>query len=245
MNRRTFFRTSLQAAAGIGIASTLLPGAAKAAHRLGLFAHTLPPLPYAYDALKPAISEEIMRLHHGKHHQAYVDNLNKALANHADLAALSVEQLLAQLDRVPANIRTTVRNNGGGHANHSLSWTLLTPKPGRPPVRTLERINASFGTFSQFQSQFEAAAKGVFGSGWAWLVRQPDGKLAINTTANQDSPLMPADWNGGNAPAQPVLGLDVWEHAYYLQYQNRRPEYVSAFWSIVNWQRVDELLFAK
>jgi superoxide dismutase, Fe-Mn family len=196
-------------------------------------AYELPPLPYAKDALEPYIDATTMDIHHGKHHAAYVTNVNKAITGKADLEQKSVEDLIRNLDAVPADIRTAVRNNGGGHANHSLFWRLLAPKAGGVPGGRLgDAIQAAFGSFDAFREKFEAAGLGRFGSGWAWLVLN-QGKLEVVSTANQDSPLM------GKAVAGvegiPVLGCDVWEHAYYLKYQNRRADYLKAFWSVVNW----------
>ena len=191
---------------------------------------TLPPLPYDYNALEPHIDEQTMRIHHDKHHDTYVKNLNAALEGHADLARKSIEDLLAHLDSVPENIRTAVRNNGGGHANHTLFWEVMRPGGPREPAGALaEAINATFGGLAQFKEQFAKAATTRFGSGWAWLV-SGKGKLAIESTPNQDSPLME-----GKAP---LLGLDVWEHAYYLKYQNKRPDYIAAWWNVVNWDEV-------
>ncbi|AEH53765.1 MULTISPECIES: superoxide dismutase SodA [Heyndrickxia] len=195
--------------------------------------YTLPQLPYAYDALEPYIDKETMNIHHTKHHNTYVTNLNKALEGHDDLASKSVEDLISDLNAVPEEIRTAVRNNGGGHANHSLFWTLLSPNGGgEPKGALLDAINSKFGSFEKFKEQFAAAAAGRFGSGWAWLVVH-NGELEIMSTPNQDSPL--------SEGKKPVLGLDVWEHAYYLKYQNRRPEYISAFWNVVNWDEVEKL----
>ncbi|MGG3735318.1 superoxide dismutase SodA [Heyndrickxia coagulans] len=195
--------------------------------------YTLPKLPYAYDALEPYIDKETMNIHHTKHHNTYVTNLNKALEGHDDLASKSVEDLISDLNAVPEEIRTAVRNNGGGHANHSLFWTLLSPNGGgEPKGALLDAINSKFGSFEKFKEQFAAAAAGRFGSGWAWLVVH-NGELEIMSTPNQDSPL--------SEGKKPVLGLDVWEHAYYLKYQNRRPEYISAFWNVVNWDEVEKL----
>ncbi|GER66908.1 superoxide dismutase [Mn] [Weizmannia acidilactici] len=195
--------------------------------------YTLPQLPYAYDALEPYIDKETMNIHHTKHHNTYVTNLNKALEGHDDLAAKSVEDLIADLDAVPEDIRTAVRNNGGGHANHSLFWKLLSPNGGGEPKGALaDAINSKFGSFEKFKEQFSAAAAGRFGSGWAWLVVN-NGELEITSTPNQDSPL--------SEGKKPILGLDVWEHAYYLKYQNRRPEYIAAFWNVVNWDEVAKL----
>ncbi len=194
-------------------------------------AHTLPDLPYADDALEPHIDAKTMIIHRTKHHQAYVTNLNNALAGHAELEAMSVEQLCQNLDKVPEAIRGAVRNNGGGHWNHSLFWVLMGPgKGGAPSGKLAEAIDAAFGTFDKFKEEFKKAALGRFGSGWAWLVSK-DGKLAIASTPNQDNPLM--DGSG-----TPLLGLDVWEHAYYLHYQNLRASYIDAWWNVVNWDEV-------
>lgn len=202
-------------------------------------AYELPALPYAHNALEPHIDEMTMQIHHGKHHQAYITNANNALADHADLAAHSVEDLIKNLNAVPEGIRLAVRNNAGGHANHSLFWQLLAPNAGGAPTGDLAAaIDAKWGSFDNFKAEFKKAATGRFGSGWAWLVVS-GGELEIMSTPNQDSPLMP-DY-GGKAP---ILGLDVWEHAYYLKYQNRRPDYVDAFWNVVNWAKVAELYAA-
>ena len=196
-------------------------------------AHTLPQLPYAFDALEPHIDAKTMEIHHGKHHQAYVTNLNAALEKAPEAAGRPIEELLANLDSVPESVRTAVRNNGGGHWNHSLFWTLMAPNAGGTPSGSLaSAIDSSFGSFDEFKSKFAAAAGGRFGSGWAWLVRKGDG-LAITSTPNQDNPLM-----DGTAAGDVLLGLDVWEHAYYLKYQNRRPDYVTAWWNVVNWGEV-------
>lgn len=198
--------------------------------------YQLPELPYAYDALEPHIDKETMNIHHTKHHNTYITNVNNALEGHDELAAKSVEELVANLDVVPENIRMAVRNNGGGHANHSLFWTILSPNGGGEPTGDLAAaINAKFGSFDTFKEQFAAAATTRFGSGWAWLV-VTGGELEVTSTPNQDSPLMEGK--------TPVLGLDVWEHAYYLNYQNRRPDYVSAFWNVVNWDEVSKLYAA-
>ena len=197
-------------------------------------AHELPTLPYAFDALEPHIDAQTMQIHHGKHHQTYVTNLNNALANHPDLQSKSVEDLIKDLNALPEAIRTAVRNNGGGHANHSLFWTLLAPNAGGAPTgKAAEAINGAFGSFDTFKEQFAKAATTRFGSGWAWLVSS-SGKLAIESTANQDSPIMEGK--------KPIIGLDVWEHAYYLKYQNRRPDYLGAWWNVVNWAEVNKLL---
>ena len=194
--------------------------------------YTLPDLPYAYDALEPYIDEETMHLHHDKHHNTYVTNLNAAIEKHPELGEKTVEELLADFSSVPEDIQTAVRNNGGGHANHTFFWEILGPNAGGEPTGAIkEAIEETFGSFEDFKEEFKTAATGRFGSGWAWLVVN-DGKLAITSTANQDSPLMDGQ--------TPVLGLDVWEHAYYLKYKNVRPDYINAFWSVVNWDKVNE-----
>jgi len=199
-------------------------------------AYELPPLPYAKDALEPYIDAMTMEIHHDKHHGAYVTNVNKAIAGKADLEQKSVEDLIGNLEAVPPDIRNAVRNNGGGHANHSMFWKLLAPKAGGAPGGALaEEIAKTFGSFESFKEKFEAAGLTRFGSGWAWLVLNR-GKLEICSTANQDSPLMGKIVTG--AEGVPVLGCDVWEHAYYLKYQNRRGEYLKAFWNVVNWPQV-------
>jgi Fe-Mn family superoxide dismutase len=199
-------------------------------------AYELPPLPYPKDALEPYIDATTMEIHHSKHHGAYVTNVNKAIAGKPDLEKKTVEDLIGNLDAVPADIRTPVRNNGGGHANHSLFWKLMAPKAGGVPSGKLASdINAAFGGFDAFKEKFEAAGMGRFGSGWAWLVVN-HGKLEIASTANQDNPLMGKAVCG--AEGRPILGCDVWEHAYYLKYQNRRAEYLKAFWNVVNWPQV-------
>lgn len=200
-------------------------------------AYQLPTLPYAYDALEPHFDRQTMELHHTKHHQTYVTNANGALEKlPAELAELPVDELVQQLDKVPEAQRGVLRNNAGGHANHSLFWSVLTPSSAKVPTSEVaEAINDAFGSFEQFQEAFETAAKGRFGSGWAWLVVK-DGQLEVVSTANQDSPLMSKAFGGFDAT--PILGLDVWEHAYYLNYQNRRPDYIKAFWNLVNWDEV-------
>jgi Fe-Mn family superoxide dismutase len=199
-------------------------------------AYELPPLPYPKNALEPHIDAQTMEIHHDKHHAAYVTNVNKAIAGKADLESKSVEQLIGNLDAVPADIRGAVRNNGGGHANHSFFWKLLGPKAGGAPSGKLaDEIKAAFGGFDAFKEKFEAAAVSRFGSGWAWLVVN-HGKLEIVSTANQDNPLMGKAVSG--AEGAPILGVDVWEHAYYLKYQNRRAEYLKAIWNVVNWAGV-------
>jgi Fe-Mn family superoxide dismutase len=193
---------------------------------------TLPALPYAADALEPHIDAATMQIHHGKHHNAYVTNLNAAIEKAPELASWSLEELLSKLDKVPESVRTAVRNNGGGHWNHSLFWQLLAPGGGGEPTGDLAAaIKASFGDFARFKEQFTAAAMGRFGSGWAWLIRKGGG-LVITSTPNQDNPLME-----GVAPRDVLLGLDVWEHAYYLKYQNRRADYIAAFWNVINWAK--------
>jgi len=200
--------------------------------------YTLPKLPYAYDALEPYIDAQTMQIHHDKHHQAYVDNLNKAIGGDPALAKLNVEELLQRLDTLPAAVRTQVRNQGGGHANHSLFWQILAPasQSGKPGEKLAEALNQGFGGQERFEGALRTAALSVFGSGWAWLAADGSGKLAIETSANQDSPL--------SSGRHPILGIDVWEHAYYLKYQNRRPEYVAAFFHVINWDFVSQR-FAK
>ena len=196
-------------------------------------AHTLPPLPYAANALEPHIDAQTMEIHHGKHHNAYVTNLNAALEKAPELADKSLDDLLRNLNSVPEAVRTAVRNNGGGHWNHSQFWKTMGPNGGGGPTGKLaDAINAAFGDFEKFKEAFNAAGVGRFGSGWVWLVNE-GGKLAITSTPNQDNPLM-----DGKAP--PILGNDVWEHAYYLKYQNRRPDYVAAWWNVVNWQAAED-----
>ncbi|GGE74091.1 superoxide dismutase SodA [Priestia taiwanensis] len=195
--------------------------------------YELPQLPYAYDALEPHIDKETMNIHHTKHHNTYITNVNVALEGHEALASKSVEELIANLDEVPEAIRTAVRNNGGGHANHSLFWTLLSPNSGGQPTGNVAAaIESTFGSLDAFKEKFAAAAATRFGSGWAWLVVN-NGALEVTSTPNQDSPIMEGK--------TPILGLDVWEHAYYLNYQNRRPDYVGSFWNVVNWEKVEEL----
>ncbi|MCF6408490.1 superoxide dismutase [Pseudalkalibacillus salsuginis] len=194
--------------------------------------YELPALPYEFNALEPHIDEETMKIHHGKHHNTYVTKLNSALEGHADLQDKGIDSLVSNLDAVPENIRTAVRNNGGGHANHTLFWQLLSPNGGGTPTgEVADAINSKFGSFEKFQDEFTAAATGRFGSGWAWLVVN-NGELEVTSTPNQDTPLMDGK--------TPILGLDVWEHAYYLNYQNRRPDYIAAFWNVVNWDEVEK-----
>ncbi len=199
-------------------------------------AFTLPALPYAYDALEPYIDTCTMHIHHTKHHGGYTRKLNAALAQYPEWEEKSIEEILADLSALPEAIRTAVRNNGGGYYNHSLFWTIMSPNGGGEPTGALRAaLEETFGSFAAFQQQFETAAKTRFGSGWAWLVVTDDGRLAVGSTPNQDNPLM-----RGVAPliGTPILGLDVWEHAYYLRYQNRRPAYIQAWWQVVNWDEV-------
>ena len=194
-------------------------------------AYSLPNLPYAHDSLEPLIDSATMLIHHGKHHQAYINNVNKALEAHPDLAAKSVEDLVRGLASVPEAVRNVVRNNGGGHANHSLFWEILSPKGGGAPSGELgAAITATFGSLDAFKEKLAAAGTTRFGSGWAWLSVDANGALVVESTANQDSPL--------SEGRTPILGLDVWEHAYYLKYQNRRPDYITAFFNVVNWSEV-------
>lgn len=193
----------------------------------------LPKLPYEYNALEPFIDETTMRLHHTKHHQTYVDKLNEALKGHMDLEQMDIESILKDLNQVPEEIRTKVRNMGGGHANHTQFWNWMAAKTGSMPTGKSEKaITENFGTFETFKEQFSTAANGIFGSGWAWLVVTPENKLEIVTTQNQDTPL--------SVGKKPILGLDVWEHAYYLKYQNKRPEYTEVWWNVVNWEEVEK-----
>ena len=199
-------------------------------------AFKLPNLPYPYNALEPHIDSQTMEIHHGKHHNAYVTNLNKAIEGKSDLESKSIEELISNISRLPKDIQTAVRNNGGGHANHSLFWTILNSKEGGEPQGKLaDAIKNDFGTFQAFKEKFSSAAATRFGSGWAWLT-VTDGKLCICSTPNQDNPLMDI----AECKGTPILGLDVWEHAYYLKYQNRRPEYIAAFFNIINWSQVAE-----
>jgi len=195
--------------------------------------HTLPPLPFAANALEPSIDAKTMEIHHGKHHAAYVDNLNKALKDLPELAPKPVNELIANLSIVPEAVRTMVRNNGGGHSNHTFFWQLLTPGGATTPVGKLaDEIAKTFGSFQEFQTKFEAAGLGRFGSGWVWLIKNKNGALEIVSTPNQDSPIMDG--------SQPIIGNDVWEHAYYLNYQNRRADYLKAWWNVVNWDQAEK-----
>jgi Fe-Mn family superoxide dismutase len=242
MNRRKFIVGTGIVGAGLLGASNAAPGllhadtATEFAPNLNLeekpLAFTVPPLSYPFDALEPHIDAKTMEIHHDKHHGAYVTNLNKALEGHADLQSKSLEDLLKGLDSLPDSIRNAVRNNAGGHWNHSLFWTQLKKGGGGEPKGDLAAaIKQTFGAFADFQAKFAAAGTGRFGSGWAWLLVK-DGKLAIDSTPNQDTPI--------SLNAKAVLGLDVWEHAYYLKYQNRRPEYVEAWWNVVNWEEIEK-----
>jgi superoxide dismutase, Fe-Mn family len=196
-------------------------------------AHELPPLPYDFSALEPHIDTLTMQIHHGKHHQAYVNNLNTALEKHPNLQGKSAEELLRNLASVPDDIRATVRNNGGGHVNHTMFWKMMAPNAGGAPTGAVaDAITSSFGSVDAFKEQFAKAGVGRFGSGWAWLI-DTGGKLSIESTANQDNPI--------SEGKKPILGVDVWEHAYYLKYQNRRPDYINAWWNVVNWAEVNRL----
>jgi Fe-Mn family superoxide dismutase len=200
-------------------------------------AFTLPALPYAADALEPHIDKQTMEIHHGKHHNAYVTNLNAALEKAPELQSKSIEDLLKDISSVPEAIRTAVRNNGGGHANHSMFWQIMAPKAGGAPTGAIaDAITSSFGGFDKLKEEFKKAAIGRFGSGWAWLIAS-SGKLTIESSANQDSPVMEGK--------KIVMGIDVWEHAYYLKYQNRRPDYIDAWWNVVNWAEVNKRLAGK
>jgi Fe-Mn family superoxide dismutase len=198
-------------------------------------AFSLPPLPYAPESLEPHIDAKTMEIHHGKHHQAYVNNLNAAIEKAPELAGKSLDDLMRGINQVPESVKAAVRNNGGGHWNHSMFWQLMSANAGgEPSGKVGDAIKASFGDFAKFKEQFAAAGTGRFGSGWAWLVDEGNGKLSITSTPNQDNPLM----EGKKA----ILGLDVWEHAYYLKYQNRRPDYIAAWWNVVNWSEVGKKL---
>jgi Fe-Mn family superoxide dismutase len=200
-------------------------------------AHSLPPLPYPSDALEPHIDKQTMEIHHGKHHNAYVTNLNAALDKHPELQSKSPEDLIRGISTVPEDIRTAVRNNGGGHVNHTMFWQIMGPNAGGPPTGAIaDAINAAFGGFDKFKEEFKKAAVGRFGSGWAWVVDN-GGKIAIESSPNQDNPMMDGK--------KPVFGIDVWEHAYYLKYQNRRPDYIDAWWNVVNWAEINKRLQGK
>jgi Fe-Mn family superoxide dismutase len=196
-------------------------------------AHELPPLPYAYEALEPTIDTETMHLHHDKHHAAYVNNLNAAIEKHPELASKSAEDLIRNLNGVPEDVRATVRNNGGGHVNHTMFWQIMAPKAGGEPSGPLaDEIRKTFGSFEEFKTKFNDAGVKQFGSGWAWLVRGNDNKLQIISTPNQENPLMQGLW--------PIMGNDLWEHAYYLKYKNARPDYLKAWWAVANWKEIEK-----
>lgn len=239
LNRRNFLYI-LGAGAGAVAIDTLRPHsllktalAAETPRSSGNF--ELPPLPYAYNALEPHIDAATMRFHHDRHHATYVKNLNAAVEKYPQLKGRSAEQLLQNLNSVPEDIRTTVRNNGGGHVNHSMFWRIMSPDGGGEPTGEIASvINQNFGNFAEFKKRFNAAGEGRFGSGWAWLVRTRDGSYQITSTANQDSPFMDGNY--------PIMGNDVWEHAYYLKYQNRRAEYLNAWWNVLNWNEVNQRL---
>ncbi|MFO1476016.1 MAG: superoxide dismutase [Verrucomicrobiota bacterium] len=233
MTRRHALKTAALGALGwaaLGTLNRVYGQAAPAAAPSGPF--KLPPLPYAFDALEPYIDAKTMEIHHDKHHAAYVANLNKAVADYPDLAKKSPEALVKDLNAVPEKVRTAIRNNGGGDYNHTLFWQMLRKDGGQPGPDLARAIDAGFGSFGSFQDTLTKAALGQFGSGWAWLVLGPDKRLAVESTANQDSPI--------SQGRQPLLGIDVWEHAYYLKYQNRRPEYVAAFFHVINWEFVND-----
>jgi Fe-Mn family superoxide dismutase len=226
LTRRQLLRSAGAGAAALAFA----PLAALARDEKGGF--SLPPLPYPYDALEPSIDKLTMEIHHDKHHKAYVDNLNKALAGHADLLGMKIEDILKNIDRVPENIRQAVINNGGGHANHSMFWEIMcsADKSGEPSGNLADAIKSAFGELAKLEAAINDAGMKRFGSGWAWLVSSGDGKLEVISTANQDSPLSKGQ--------MPILGVDVWEHAYYLKYQNRRADYLKEWWKVVNWKEV-------
>lgn len=243
MDRRDFLLTSAAASAGLMLSS--LPGSGSAASRLGIgspYPYSLPPLPYAFDALAPHIDAETMRIHHSLHHQSYVDKLNAALKDAPQLQAEPLDSLFGSLGAHSPGIapatEASLRNHGGGHWNHSFFWPQLAAGSPAPSAAFSTALSEAFGSVDAFKEEFGKAALGVFGSGWVWLIRTPEGKLAITTTANQDNPLM----NVAALRGQPILALDVWEHAYYLNYQNRRADYVKAFWNVVNWPHVESRL---
>jgi Fe-Mn family superoxide dismutase len=234
LDRRLFLRYGATTLAATGAAASLLRPTRRAFAQPPAAAqgYTLPKLPYAYDALEPYIDAKTMKIHHDKHHQGYVDKLNAALEGHPDLAAMPAEDLIKKLDAIPEEIRTAVQNNGGGHVNHTFFWNIMRPGVEGPPTGKLgEAIKAKFGSLASFKEAFANAASTRFGSGWAWLVKGPDG-LEIISTANQDSPL--------SLGKTPIIGLDVWEHAYYLKYQNKRPDYIAAWWNVVNWDQAEK-----
>jgi Fe-Mn family superoxide dismutase len=237
--RKSFLKTSAILAAGATLYNSQVRAAVNTINQLtndGLF--SLPKLPYTYNALEPFIDAQTMEIHHSKHHQAYVNNLNAAIQKEISLKGKSVEELLANVSKLPESVRTAVRNNGGGHWNHAFFWQLL--KTGtKPSEKVNQAIIKNFGSMEEFKKQFEKAAMSQFGSGWAWLIKQGD-KLLVTSTPNQDNPLMDISTIKGT----PIIGLDVWEHAYYLKYQNKRSDYTQAFWNILNWEKVEQLLDA-
>jgi Fe-Mn family superoxide dismutase len=235
MSRRQFLWTSGICTAALGCTRTSASGFAESGEGSLHYPYSLPRLPYDPAALEPHIDAETMKIHHGKHHQAYVDNLNKALAAHPDLHKKPLTELLAGLDKVPESIRTAVRNNGGGHLNHSMFWQMMAKDGGKPTGELAKVIDQSFGSFDRFQAEFANAGRTRFGSGWAWLVAGK-GKLEVISTPNQDTPVMDGK--------TPILGLDVWEHAYYLKYRNMRDSYITAWWNVVNWRDVTERYMA-
>ncbi len=235
MSERLTRRAAL-AVGGLGLWGAMRGVSLRTATAAAAKEYTLPPLPYAFDALEPYIDARTMEIHHDKHHQGYVTNLNKALADHPDCQGKPIEKLIADLKALPEAIRTAVRNNGGGHYNHTLFWDMMKKGGGgKPEGKLAKAIDADLGGFDTFKATFSKAAATRFGSGWAWLIAAKNGKLEVVSTANQDSPVM-------TGSGTPLLGLDVWEHAYYLKYQNRRPEYVAAWWNVVNWADVAERL---
>lgn len=237
LNRRNFLFLLGAGTGAVALGTWRSPGLmsnawAAQAPSEGATSFELPPLPYAYNALEPHIDAQTMQFHHDRHHAAYVKNLNAALEKHPELKGKSAQELLSDIDSVPEDIRTTVRNNGGGHLNHTMFWNIMSPDGGGEPTGAIaDAINDTFGSFEEFKQQFNQAGEKRFGSGWAWLVRTKDGKLQVISTPNQDSPLMEGHY--------PIMGNDVWEHAYYLKYQNRRSDYLSAWWNVVNWDEIN------
>jgi Fe-Mn family superoxide dismutase len=238
LNRRNFLLLVGASAGAYALdtyCSSSLFGTARAAQAPSKGGFELPPLPYAFNALEPHIDARTMQFHHDRHHAAYVKNLNAAIEKYPKLKGRSAEQLLQEIDSVPEAIRTMVRNNGGGHVNHSMFWRIMSPKGGGAPRGEIASvIQKNFGSFDKFKAQFNQAGEKRFGSGWAWLIRTPGGKYEITSTANQDSPLMQGNY--------PIMGNDVWEHAYYLKYQNRRADYLKAWWNVVNWDEINQRL---
>jgi Fe-Mn family superoxide dismutase len=238
LKRRSFLFLLGASAGAYGLNAWRSPGLMGAAWGAeapsgGVKAFEVPPLPYAYDALEPHIDAQTMRFHHDKHHTAYVNKLNAALEKHPKLMGKTAEQLLRGINTIPEDIRQTVRDNGGGHVNHTMFWSIMSPNGGGEPTGAIaSAINQTFGSFAEFKKQFNSAGEKRFGSGWAWLVRTKDGKLQIVSTPNQDSPLIEGNY--------PIMGNDVWEHAYYLKYQNRRADYLNAWWNVVNWDEINK-----